>query len=213
MQTIKTADLVQETKTDRIGHHREEMRLEAVAAAHQWQVRQMAVWLAKPIGPKVTHGDDVHRIICAIQIIREQVPAYSVSQLARKSGIPRSTLRDKLNGNSVLTVTDLFQVASAMDVSGVDIMELSAKVRVSTPPPGYVLAEGCSDRWIGAEIENGELTIIPVWNAHDQHLLELWTAKNTEDASMVDLSPADAFDLAADLIAAAKTAQPAGGTD
>ncbi|GAA4047652.1 hypothetical protein GCM10023063_38770 [Arthrobacter methylotrophus] len=107
--------------------HREEIRLEVEAAAHQWQVRQMAEWLAKPIGHKVTPGDFVHRIICAVQIIREQVPAYSVSKLAVESGISRSTLRDRLNGNSVLTVTDLYRVAVAMDVSAIDIMELANK--------------------------------------------------------------------------------------
>ncbi|RNL51588.1 hypothetical protein [Arthrobacter oryzae] len=72
------------------------------------------------------------------------------------------------------------------------------------PPAGYQLAEGCSDRWTGPETEAAELTIIPVWNATDRHLIELWTDKNTDDASLVELSPADAFDLAADLITAAQ---------
>jgi hypothetical protein len=77
------------------------------------------------------------------------------------------------------------------------------------PPAGYVLAEGVDDRWIAAEIETAGSVIIPVWNAIDQHLLELWTDKNTDDESMVELSTADAFDLAADLITAARAAETA----
>lgn len=132
MQTTKTLTLVQNNSdnipTDFYDEDELSQRLrENEVAAHQWQVRQMTEWLAKPIGPKVTPGDDVHRVICAIQIIREQVPAYSINKLAAEAKIPRSTLKDRLKGNSVLTVKDVFLVARAMDVSAVDIFELSAK--------------------------------------------------------------------------------------
>ncbi|BCW85054.1 hypothetical protein NicSoilE8_27270 [Arthrobacter sp. NicSoilE8] len=116
---------------------------EVEIAAHMWQTRQMGKWLARPIGPKVTHGDDTHRVICAIQVIREQVPVYSIGKLARKAGIARSTLTDRLNGTSVLTATDVFLVARAMDVSAADIFELAAKggERQQCHPEGLTVIE------------------------------------------------------------------------
>lgn len=107
---------------------REEWMREIAAAAHRWQVTRMTEELAKPLrGNKVTPGDDVHRLICAIQIIRNQVPQISMNALAEKAGIPRSTLRDRLNGRGILTVVDFFNIANAMGVPFSDVFDLSAK--------------------------------------------------------------------------------------
>ncbi len=105
------------------------------------------------------------------------------------------------------TVRELGDMAASQGMKASELLEMLGPIPIPIPPAGYVLAEGCDDRWIGAQVDVGEMTIVPVWNAVDQHLIELWTAKGTEDASMVDLSPAAAFDLAAELIAAAESAR------
>lgn len=119
----------------------EDRSLEVAAAAHQWQVQKMNEWMAKPIGKKALPGDSLHRVICAVQIIREQAPAYSINELADKSGIPRSTLKSKLRGNSGLTTVDVFRLARAMDVKATDILALSEKGHAETPAEGEPEAE------------------------------------------------------------------------
>lgn len=81
---------------------------------------------------------------------------------------------------------------------------------MSTPPVGYVLAEGCADHWVGPEVMNRGWIITPAWNATtDTHSVELWAA-NHEPPNYANLSPADALQLAADLAATAAAVLAAG---
>ncbi|WP_248760238.1 hypothetical protein [Pseudarthrobacter sp. SSS035] len=90
---------------------------------------------------------------------------------------------------------------------------VAAPPQAPTPPSGYVRSKKGSERWIGDDIVKGPWIVTPVWNAAtNTHTIELWMA-NHKRPRYAQLSPADAYDLAADLIAAAKTAQTAGGTN
>jgi hypothetical protein len=69
---------------------------------------------------------------------------------------------------------------------------------VNMPPAAYVLAEGCSDLWVGQAVESEGVTIIPSWNHQtERQAMELWTGKGGADESMVVLTPAVALQLAA----------------
>ena len=78
----------------------------------------------------------------------------------------------------------------------------------STPslaaPAGYELAEGCSDHWTGREIMNRGWIVNQAWNSTTgQSTIELWVADH-EAPSYGNLTPADAINLATDLLALAK---------
>ncbi|GAA4047659.1 hypothetical protein GCM10023063_38780 [Arthrobacter methylotrophus] len=83
---------------------------------------------------------------------------------------------------------------------------------MSTPPAGYVRYKKGSDRWTGPEIIKRGWIITPAWNSTTGlHSIELWTA-NHEPPTYSVLSPDEAIELAADLIAAAQAARAAGET-
>ncbi|WP_422757260.1 hypothetical protein [Paenarthrobacter sp. C1] len=72
------------------------------------------------------------------------------------------------------------------------------------PPSGYDLADGCSDHYVGDEYAKRGWIITPAWNATtNRHSIELWLADH-EEPRYADLAPEDAYDLAADLIIAAR---------
>ncbi|MFD1845341.1 hypothetical protein [Arthrobacter flavus] len=75
------------------------------------------------------------------------------------------------------------------------------------PPTGYTLAEESDDRWIGPERVNRGWIITPVWNSTtSSHSIEVWMADHTAP-TYANLSPVDAFEFAADLIAVARASQ------
>lgn len=80
------------------------------------------------------------------------------------------------------------------------------------PPAGYRLAKGTEDVWTGEDIVNRNYIMMPAWNAAtNQRSVELWTAKGSPDESFTSLTPAEALQLASDLVKLAKDA--IAGTD
>lgn len=103
----------------------ETARTQIEAAVNAWQHRQMTEWLVKPVGHHASKCEHTHRTICAIQIIRTQEPVMSINELADAAGIPRTTLRDRLSGRSVITVTNVCSIAIALCVPMSEIFALS----------------------------------------------------------------------------------------
>lgn len=91
------------------------------------EAAQMTAWLAKPVGHHASKCEWTHRVICAIQIVRTQEPAYSINRLAMITEIPISILKGRLNGRGVITVQDVCRISTAMDVPIMDILTLSEK--------------------------------------------------------------------------------------
>ncbi len=57
-------------------------------------------------------------------VARKQV---TLSALSAAAGIPRSTLHNKLQGNSDLTVAELVRLAIALDVPAADLVAVAAQ--------------------------------------------------------------------------------------
>lgn len=70
------------------------------------------------------------------------------------------------------------------------------------PPEGYRLDPHSDVRWLGPETYHQKWIITPVWNSTtDAHSLDVWLADH-QPPNYADLSPEDARDLAAALVAA-----------
>ncbi|QOD04882.1 hypothetical protein [Pseudarthrobacter sp. BIM B-2242] len=109
------------------------------------------------------------------------------------------------------TVRELFAMAEERGMTAPRLLEVLGSF--PEPPAGYTMSECVDGLWTAPEIEVAGMVIVPAWNYRTQeHYLELWTGKCTEDESLANLSLADAYDVAAELIAAAKAAQTAGRT-
>jgi len=59
-------------------------------------------------------------------IARQQI---KLTALSAATGIPRSTLHNKLRGNSDLTVTELVRLAIALDIPAADLIAGATEVR------------------------------------------------------------------------------------
>jgi hypothetical protein len=111
-----------------------------------------------------------------------------------------------------LTVRELGEMAEEQGVTAARLLEVLGPIPM--PPKSYTLAPGSDLRWIGEETMNRNWIITPAWTWNSTggaHSLELWTA-NHEPPRYANLSSADAFDLAADLITAARAVETAGTT-
>ncbi|WP_411733484.1 helix-turn-helix domain-containing protein [Paeniglutamicibacter sp.] len=111
IEAITDVELIEELSRRRNDH-------EAVA---------MTAWLAKPIGHHASTCERTHRMICAMQIVRTRQSAYSVGLLADEIGTPRSTLRARLNGTGIITVTDICRISMAYGVPMPDLYALAEK--------------------------------------------------------------------------------------
>ncbi|MDI3211692.1 hypothetical protein [Arthrobacter sp. AL12] len=107
--------------------------------------------------------------------------------------------------NTTKTPATVREAGDMAHAKGMTLSEfLDSMPPIPTPPAGYVLAEGCSDHWIGTETINGGWFITPAWNSTTgAHSLELWVAEH-QPPSYANLTPDEALQLAADLTAAAQ---------
>lgn len=116
--------------------------------------------------------------------------------------------------NYPVTFRDLVQDAMKLGRSPSEhLAKLEKKLGpIPRPPAGYTLAEDSDDRWIGGEIMNRNWIITSAWTWNSTggaHSLELWMANN-KPPTYAHLSLAEAFDLAGDLITAARAIGSAG---
>lgn len=104
------------------------------------------------------------------------------------------------------TVREAGDMAEKLGMKLSEFLEMLGPIPM--PPAGYTLAPKSSEKWIGTETMNRGWIITPAWNATtNTHSLEFWVADHRAP-SYANLSPADAFQLAADLTAAARAIDP-----
>lgn len=111
------------------------------------------------------------------------------------------------------TVREAIDRAHELGMSLSEFLELMPPVPM--PPTGYVLEKGPGTRWTGPEIINRGWIITPAWTwdgVAEHHTLELWTAKEPGYAGS-HMAPAEALQLATDLIAAAQASVTPKSTD
>lgn len=105
------------------------------------------------------------------------------------------------------TVRELGDMAAQLGMKPTELLEMLGPIPM--PPAGYSLAKGSDVRWIGPGRVTRRWIITPAWNATtDARSLEVWMADH-KAPNYAELSPTDAIDLAADLIAAARDMQSA----